>query len=317
MFAQMNGWEEGVLQKAMKTCNVGNTAYPLDSPECFGAGSLYDDSVKNGCKIKPVVDEDVGLSLNGGFESPDEGNVRGGVLKALPGCNPIQEGPGNATPKTGCGATTSFSNGSNLGSKSPGNVVDTPSSPTTGKSTALANKVATIPTSSSTTLAKVATPVTPIVNKPITTTSSVSSPKETSTQTAGSSSGSTSGKTIKVSSGHTWTDNGCWSDYLNPRSLGTQPEWFGVQISGTNCADHCDKIGATISGTENGGQCFCGKSLTQSTSASASKCSTKCNGDSNQTCGGPGFLSVYKKTSGSSKKGRSHRHMTRHRAASS
>lgn len=287
----------------MKTCNVGNTAHPLDSPECFGAGALYSDAEKNGCKIKPVVDEDLGFSMNGGFQSLDGGKAVGGVLKALPGCNPIQPGPGNATPRSGCGAPTGLSGGSTPVIKTPGNVVDPAVSSSSGKST-----------SSSTTLSKVVTPTTPVATKP--STPSVSSPKETSTGTAGSTSGSGSGKTIKVSSGNTWTDDGCWSDKVNPRSLGTQPEWYGVQISGTNCADHCDKTGATFSGTENGGQCFCGKSLLQSTSASAAKCSTKCNGDSSQTCGGPGFLSIYKKTSGSSRKARSHKHLGRHRLAS-
>ena len=286
----------------MKTCNVGNTAYPLDSPECFGSGSLYSDDVKNNCRLRPSVNEDIGFTMADGFQQREGGGAVGGVLKALPGCNPIQKGPANATPQTGCGATDSLSGGS---ANTPGNAVR-PSA-----SSSVSSKAASSP-SPSTTLTKVSTPVAPVVQKPSTTTSA-SSPRETSAQPTGSTSGSGSGASITVASGRTWTDYGCWSDAINPRSLGTQPEWYNVQISGTNCANHCDKIGMTISGTENGGQCFCGKELKNS-KLSPGKCTIKCNGDKSQTCGGPGFLSVYKR-SGSTKKSRSHRHLGKHQAA--
>ena len=291
----------------MKTCNVGNTAYPLDSPECFGAGSLYDDNTQNTCRVKQMVDEDIGIQVQGGIAATDNGGVKGGVLSALPGCNPIQQGPGNATPRSGCGAPTTLSGVVNSVPKTPGNIANS----VTGSqsSSSGAGKVAGSSNKPATTLAQVATPVAPVSQKPSTTTSA-SSPAETSTQSSGST-GSSTGKSIKVSSGATWVDSGCWTDKVNPRSLGTgNPEWWGVQISGTNCADHCDKIGASISGTENGGQCFCGTSLKKSTSADSSKCSAACNGDKSQKCGGPGFLSVYKKSG--AKKPRSHRHMGRH-----
>jgi hypothetical protein len=51
----------------------------------------YPSDVLQDCKIPPSIDEQI-------F----------GVLPALPGCNPIQDGPGNATPKSGCGAPTTF-----------------------------------------------------------------------------------------------------------------------------------------------------------------------------------------------------------------
>lgn len=92
----------------MKTCNIGNTGDPLDSTQCFGAGSLRSSSEADNCRVPPSVNEDVGLR---DLTATDNSNTRGGVLAALPGCNPIQAGPGDATQQSGCGATTQL-NGS-------------------------------------------------------------------------------------------------------------------------------------------------------------------------------------------------------------
>lgn len=45
----------------MKTCNIGNTGDPLDSPQCFGAGSLRSSSEAENSRVSPSVNEDVGL----------------------------------------------------------------------------------------------------------------------------------------------------------------------------------------------------------------------------------------------------------------
>lgn len=87
----------------MKTCNIGNTGDPLDSPQCFGAGSLRSSSEADDCRVSPSVNEDVGLR---DLTATDNSNTRGGVLAALPGCNPIQAGPADAIQQSGCGATT-------------------------------------------------------------------------------------------------------------------------------------------------------------------------------------------------------------------
>lgn len=58
---QLNGWATGVLAKTMKTCNIGNTGDPLDSPQCFGAGSLRSSSETENSRVSPSVNEDVGL----------------------------------------------------------------------------------------------------------------------------------------------------------------------------------------------------------------------------------------------------------------
>ena len=53
--------------------------------------NLISDGQAEGCKVPPSINENV-------F----------GVLPALPGCNPVQDGPGAATPKSGCGAPSTI-----------------------------------------------------------------------------------------------------------------------------------------------------------------------------------------------------------------
>ena len=235
--------------------------------------------------------------------SKDGPNTHGGELPHLPGCNPIQPGPGKATIQTGCtySVATTFIAGADLGSQVGANVVGL-----TGSSNVLS-------TSSSTTLAKTTTKTSSTKSSTSSTSSTktTSTQKTTSTTQAAPSSSSTTGSTITPSDGSTWALQGCWVDQLNPtRSLGSNPEWWGQAITNANCVDHCSTKGMSLAGTENGGQCFCGNSLVGSSQAASSDCNSPCAGDASQKCGGPARLTLYKKTS--SKKVRKHRHLARH-----
>ena len=319
----------------MKTCMVGNTGEPLDSNTCFGAGALYDSDTQNNCRVKNIIDEDVGLA--GGESSVDNpyGVVtHGGVLPHLPGCNPIQPGPADATIQTNCAYSlpSGFIPGAALGSQDGAGSVSSPSTNSTGSAgttssmtssaTTMATSVSSMASAQQSSASVVdqkltntpAMPIATATSKVSTTSSSTGSPSESGTSTGStspsSSSGSSAGK-ITTSDGASWQLIGCYSDQLTPvRSLGGNPEWWGEQITSSNCADHCSKIGMSMAGTENGGQCFCGNSLVGSKKLASSVCSAKCNGDSSQTCGGPAALSVYKKSWSSRKK--AHRHLARH-----
>lgn len=83
------GWEEQHLQRAVDACTA-DSGRVEDCPEF----TLIPDSQAEGCSVPPRVDEPTT-----------------GTLTALPGCNPIQEGPGRAEVKTGCGATTEVGEG--------------------------------------------------------------------------------------------------------------------------------------------------------------------------------------------------------------
>ncbi|KAI1613238.1 WSC domain-containing protein [Exophiala viscosa] len=84
----VNGWEDtDLLQNAIDQC----TAESGNVEDC-PLFKLIPDAQAEGCKIEPEVDEQVS-----------------GFMSALPGCNPVQSGPAEATVKTGCGATTTIS----------------------------------------------------------------------------------------------------------------------------------------------------------------------------------------------------------------
>ena len=89
---------KGVLNGIMPTCRLESTGDPpLSDDSCFGkhAGTYTSDEM-NACTVKPIVDEDVGWNY-GKVDNLEGGKfMYGGVLSALPSCNPIQPGPGPA-----------------------------------------------------------------------------------------------------------------------------------------------------------------------------------------------------------------------------
>ncbi len=91
-----------MLNAAMKTCRPGNTGVPpLSDSSCFGNfGGSYTPEQMNSCTVPPIVNEPVGWTY-GEVDNPVGGVLTyGGVLNKLPGCNPIQPGPGLATIQT-------------------------------------------------------------------------------------------------------------------------------------------------------------------------------------------------------------------------
>lgn len=256
----------------MKACNVGNTGDPLDSPQCFGAGSLRSGDEADNCRATDQVNEDVGLIDKSAI---DNSNTLGGVLPALPGCNPIQPGPQKATKQT-CG---------NDGAAPIAAAIAPTKAVSSSSSVPAVKNVATSTSPAATTIA--------------TSSTKVASPSQS--LVAGDTANG-----VKIPSG--WSYSGCYTDNLNPRSLGTQPEWWGQQITSSNCIDHCKSNGYSIAGTENGGQCFCGNELKQSQPASG-KCTSPCVGNQAEICGGPAALSIFKAAA----KKHKYRHRSAHR----
>ncbi|KAL8994263.1 MAG: hypothetical protein Q9169_005716 [Polycauliona sp. 2 TL-2023] len=257
----LNGWEEGVLAKAMKTCNPGNTGNPkLDTAQCFGAGAYQEGTAHQACKKASSVNEEIGLN---------------GPLSQLPGCNPIQAGPGLATKPANCAGGAAVGPAPVRSSSS--GVIATTSG--LGQPT----KSVPIPVNTQAPSSSV-TPTTSVKAGPIT-------PKETNVVPPSGGSSKLSPSSVNSTSG-VWKSAGCFLDALNPRSLGNRPEWWGQKISTSNCVEHCDSIRAKYAGTENGGQCFCGNDLFNSVSRPG-KCTSKCVGDDSEICGGSGHLSIY------------------------
>ena len=93
----------------MPTCKPGNTDNPpLSDSSCFGNfGGTYTYPQMDACTIMPTVNEPVGWTY-GEVDNPVGGVLTyGGVLDKLPGCNPIQPGPGMASVQTCSGASSS------------------------------------------------------------------------------------------------------------------------------------------------------------------------------------------------------------------
>lgn len=90
---QMNGWEAGVLEKAVSEndgCKCGCGCGQEEMEQCFGSANVNKDSDESWKSCSA-------MEAYGGDD--------GSVLDALPGCNPIQSGPASATSATGAGCT--------------------------------------------------------------------------------------------------------------------------------------------------------------------------------------------------------------------
>lgn len=77
------GWKGDALQRAMDQCRDFGGSCPTLLTQS--------EQAINSCRQQPRVDE-----------------VTEGWIPALPGCNPIQLGPGRAVQNTGCGAPTTW-----------------------------------------------------------------------------------------------------------------------------------------------------------------------------------------------------------------
>lgn len=241
--------------------------------KCPNIGDLNPSS--SSCNIANLVPENIG--------SPGE------PMTALPGNNPI----GQWGVPVSAGAPAS---GSTL-------------APTAAQSTAASGGAATSaavsvpgnkpPVSSSkaaagtVTLASTASGPSPttLVTK---TGGPASTPTSTSTPAAPSSS---SGSSNSSSVADGWSYMGCYQD-TNARVLSgiTLANVGQGAVDNTNCVAYCEAQSFSMAGTEYGGQCFCGNSMSQETKLDDSKCAMPCEGDASQTCGGGMALSVYTKS---------------------
>lgn len=88
-----------------------------------------------------------------------------------------------------------------------------------------------------------------------------------------------------------FTYSGCYKDNAGGRILTQVPDNNTVD----GCIAYCSSNGYTVAGMEYYYQCFCGNKLINgATLADAdTQCSTPCQGNATQFCGGPDRMSVY------------------------
>lgn len=75
-----NGWDTTALQNAIDHCNNPNDATGQGDTSACSFLTLQSSATANECKISSLLSEDVQ-----------------GPMARLPGCNPMQAGPGDAT----------------------------------------------------------------------------------------------------------------------------------------------------------------------------------------------------------------------------
>lgn len=265
----------------MKTCAISDggsdVGVGLGSSECFGSG-YQGDKAQEACRLQSIVSPSENVGITGTAAKGEAGGVVG---SALPGCNPIQTAqPAVIHAPSSCGAGAAVNGGA---------------PPAGGSTSGTSTNSAPAPVASSTSPIEAPTP------------SSSSSSGSTNTG------GSPSSISVRSSSGstETWTYQGCYSDLTPNRNVRSLAHW-GSGESSTLCANDCYSSGYSISGTEYGGQCFCGNTITSSTKEADSDCSMACSAASSETCGGPSRLSVYAKTGTSLMKSKRSSHLHRH-----
>ncbi|ENI10855.1 hypothetical protein COCC4DRAFT_184036 [Bipolaris maydis ATCC 48331] len=116
----MNGWDEGVLDKAISEndgCKCGCGCGQEQMEQCFGSANVNKDSDDSWASCSAAESRMA-------YDSE--------ILDVLPGCNPVQYGPASATPASGAGCNAA------------------PAAPTSNKSTQASSPAATQTPSSNT-----------------------------------------------------------------------------------------------------------------------------------------------------------------------
>ncbi|KAI5928595.1 WSC domain-containing protein [Camillea tinctor] len=90
---------------------------------------------------------------------------------------------------------------------------------------------------------------------------------------------------------------GCWTDDSSEGKalFYRQDSLESSTMTTETCLNSCLAGGYPFAGTEYGGECYCGVVIGNGTAlaSDATTCNMPCNGNANQTCGGPSRLSLY------------------------
>ena len=256
---------------------------------------MLDQSKVDACTISPVVSGDPPVDSPG---------------TSLPGCNPPQTGPQDATVQTTCAgykAPTVQTSAAGASSVAAGTSSAAAGPSATGGSPPAASGGSPPAASGgSPPVAKGGSPpngekkdAEPNAHGAPSASSAASSPMETDSPThSGSGSGSGANaipSSVSVKDAQ-WTYQGCYSDLTPDRSIRTLSVSGPVNSGDTaaTCAVACAAAGYKIAGIEYGWQCFCDNKLntSQSKKIDDSKCNMACAGSS-QPCGGDGAVQVY------------------------
>ncbi|KAJ7905129.1 WSC domain-containing protein, partial [Mycena leptocephala] len=93
-----------------------------------------------------------------------------------------------------------------------------------------------------------------------------------------------------------WSPSMCAVD--NPSRVLTGHQSTETALTPASCINQCAGLGFSLSGVENGNECYCGNILTNNpVGARDNQCGTPCSGDGSQNCGGGYRMMIYQKAS--------------------
>ncbi|KAJ7662114.1 WSC domain-containing protein [Mycena polygramma] len=94
-----------------------------------------------------------------------------------------------------------------------------------------------------------------------------------------------------------WSPSMCAID--NPSRVLTGHQSTETALTPASCINKCAGLSFSLSGVENGNECYCGNILTNNpVGARDNQCGTPCSGDASQNCGGSYRINIYQKASG-------------------
>ncbi|KAG8881117.1 hypothetical protein FRB97_000169 [Tulasnella sp. 331] len=260
-----NGWDVPVLQNAIDHCNDPN------NPDQLTAGlasacpylNVTTSAAASACQIKDA-------------EAPQPLGIQG-PLAALPGCNPLQYGPCDATsyPVTNCPAVAPTCSGANV---------------TTTSSTMSATTSAVSSTSVKAVTTSTVSMAIPTAQTSMSSTATMALTTKAAATTSKTSTASAVTVTSLPSNG-TLSFVGCYTDQASPRTLSGYT-FTDNTMTNALCSATCAAKGYMYAGSEYSNECYCGNSLGDATLSTW--CNGPCAGDSTSICGGTYKLSVYK-----------------------
>ncbi|KAJ6511476.1 WSC domain-containing protein, partial [Mycena vitilis] len=91
-----------------------------------------------------------------------------------------------------------------------------------------------------------------------------------------------------------WSQSMCAVD--NPSRVLIGYQSTETALTPASCINKCVGLGFSLSGVENGNECYCGNILTNNpVGARDNQCDTPCGGDASQNCGGSYRMNIYQK----------------------
>jgi hypothetical protein len=308
------GWDEKVLQQIIDNCDAGDSG--MDKCPGLIGGLNKGDGIKS-CNIpSPVTEQVDGILTKLPGNNPISGFGRGSAPAMPVGDAPVVASPAPAasSPAAGSSSKPDSSSGEPSASQTTaGNQVKLPSPVAATPATTPATTPAAVGSSADAQPTDASSDSTSTLSLTVTqvNTATVTAGGAAPTATSAPATVNGTDSTLPDIGGFKYA--GCFKDGRDRALAGEVRPNLG-RISNTKCIAHCKSKGFALAGTEYGGQCYCGNSLSGSELIDESSCSKPCEGASSEICGGGWALSVYSADGSATVVSKVRRHLHNHLA---